>query len=90
MGGFHLILLVINLYDVLQERILNDLSFEMETTSNRLDFVQVTLFVGHFQCVSGCFIYVPVCISTNIFHDYTYPHVWKLDPPFSFTSPLII
>jgi hypothetical protein len=29
---------------VLQERILNDLSLEMETTSNRLDFVQVCSF----------------------------------------------
>ena len=41
---------------VLQERILNDLSLEMETTSNRLDFVQVcclVIFSGYFCLCSS-------------------------------------
>jgi len=54
---------------VLQERILNDLSLEMETTSNRLDFVQVcslAIFSG-FSYFAFQFAYPHVKTRVTIF-----------------------
>jgi hypothetical protein len=43
------LLLGLKLFLVLQERIIDDLDTEMDTTSNRLDFVQVIFF--QWQCI---------------------------------------